>query len=186
MLAAALLLAAETGVEESDSVTNPILPTGAELFWGAVSFFALWLLLRYVFLPPVLRVMDEREDRLREARAAAESATSGADDAIAAYDARLNEARAEAGAIVSAARDEADDYRAQKLAEANVEIAAQREQASAEVAAAKAAALAQLRTQVAGVAVAAASRVVQKDLALNAQLQVIEDYVNSGNDGGNR
>ena len=40
--------------------------------------------------------------------------------------------------------------------------------------------------QVAGVAVNAASRVVQKDLALDAQLQVIEDYVNQANGGGPR
>ena len=181
----ALLLAAETG-EESTKVVNPILPTGAELFWGAVTFFLLWMLLRYVFLPPVLRVMDEREERLREARAEAESATTGAGDTVAAYQARLNDARAEASEIVGAAREEADHYRAERLAEVNAEIAAQREQASAEVAAAKNAAMQQLRSQLAGVAVAAASRVVQQDLPLDAQLQVIEDYVNSSNDGGSR
>lgn len=186
MLATALLLAAETHSEETTKTVNPILPTGAELVWAVVTFFLLWLLLRYVFLPPVMRVMEEREERLREARAAAEGATSGADDAVAAYELRVNEARAEANAIVAAARDEVETYRAQKLAEANAEVAAMREQAAAEVAAAKAAAMQQLRGQVAGVAVNAASRVVQKDLPLDAQLQVIEDYVNQANGGGPR
>lgn len=185
MLAATLMLAAETVAEESETV-NPILPTGPELFWAVVTFFLLWMLLRYVLLPPVTRVMAEREDRLREARAAAESATTGAGDAVAAYDRRIAEARGEANDIVAAARDEVDQYRAAKLAEANAEIAALRDQAAQEVAAAKGAAMAQLRTQVAAVAVAAASRVVQKDLPLDAQLQVIEDYVNRGSDGGAR
>lgn len=182
MLAAALLLAAE----EAKKTVNPILPVTEEIVWAAASFFLLWMLMRYVFLAPVMRVMDDREERLREARAEADSAGSGADDAVAAYNARVDVARAEANGIVAAARDEAERYRARKLAEANAEIQAQREQASAEVAAAKAAALAQLRTQVAGVAVSAASRVVQKDLALEAQLQVIEDYVNGSNEGGTR
>ncbi|MEZ5234653.1 MAG: F0F1 ATP synthase subunit B [Acidimicrobiia bacterium] len=187
MLATALLLAAEThGEEGAKETVNPILPTGSEIFWAVVTFFLLWMLLRYVFLPPVMRLMEEREERLREARAAAEGATAGADDAVAAYDARVNEARAEANAIVTAARDEVEAYRAQKLAEANADVAALREQAAAEVAQAKAAALQQLRSQVAGVAVNAASRVVQKDLALDAQLQVIEDYVNQANGGGPR
>lgn len=187
MLATLLLAAAEEGgAEVAEKVTNPILPTGPELFWGAVFFFLLWILMRYVLLPPVTRVMDEREGRLRAARAEAETATSGAGEAKAAFDARIVEARTEAAAIIGAAREDADAYRAQQLAAANGEIASLREAAAAEVAQAKAVALAQLRTQVAGVAVQAASRVVQKDLALESQLQVIEDYVNNaGNGAGN-
>ncbi len=186
---ATLLLAAEGGAEaaeSSETVTNPILPAGSELFWGAVFFFLLWILMRYVLLPPVLKVMDEREARLRAARAEAETATSGAGEVRAVYNARIAEARTEAAAIIGAARDDADRYRAQQLAAANAEIATLRESAAAEVAQAKAVALAQLRTQVAGVAVQAASRVVQKDLDLDRQLQVIEDYVNrAGNGAGN-
>jgi F-type H+-transporting ATPase subunit b len=185
VLAAALLLAAEVGEEAADPV-NPILPVGPEILWAVLTFFGLWLLLRYVFLPPVVRVMDEREERLREARAEADLASTGADDAVSTYNARLDEARAEANVIVTAAREEAERYRAARLAEANAEIVGLREQAAAEVSAAKAAAMAQLRTQVAGVAVSAASRVVQKDLPLEAQLQVIEDYVNRVDEGGVR
>ncbi|MGD9753876.1 MAG: hypothetical protein AB7W59_23020, partial [Acidimicrobiia bacterium] len=78
MLATALLLAAEThGEEGAKETVNPILPTGSEIFWAVVTFFLLWMLLRYVFLPPVMRLMEEREERLREARAAAEGATAG-------------------------------------------------------------------------------------------------------------
>ena len=51
-------------------------------------------------------------------------------------------------------------------------------EAAAEVAAAKAAAMAELRQSVAGIAVGAASTVVQKPLDETAQLAIIEDYVN--------
>ena len=91
---------------------------------------------------------------------------------------------AEASAILTAARDDAERYRAQRVAEVNAEIAALRDQASAEVAAAKDAAREQLRSQLAGIVVNAASRVVQRDLPLDAQLQVIENYVNQANEGG--
>jgi len=183
VLAAAVLLAAEAA-EEGAKTVNPILPVVEEIVWACITFFGLWMLLRFVFLNPVTRVMDEREERLREARAAAEGASSGADDAVTAYNARVNEARAEANAIMATARDDAERYRAQKLAQANAEIQQIREAAAAEVAGAKAAAMEQLRSQVAGVAVNAASRVVQKDLPLAAQLQVIEDYVNRAGEGG--
>lgn len=182
MLTAALLAATEGG-EATEAVVNPILPTTPELFWGAVSFFALWIIMRFVLLPPVLRVMEEREQRIQSAKSEADSATGGADEARAAYAARIEQARGEAAAIIAAAREEADRHRASELAAANAEIAAMRESATAEVAAAKAAALAQLRTQIAGVAVNAASRVIQKDLDLDRQVQVIEDYVNRSGRG---
>lgn len=187
MLVSAMLLAAAEGGAEAEETVNPILPVGHELFWGAVTFAVLWISLRYVLLPPVLKVMHDREERLRAARLEAESAVSGAGEAKAAYDRRIAEARTEANAVIAAAREEADAYRSQRVAEANVEIARLRDEAAAEVARAKALAIAQLRQQVAGVAVAAASRVVQKDLSLDAQLQVIEDYVNrQGENGGAR
>ncbi len=181
-----MLVAALLAAEEAKKTVNPILPVMEEIHWAAGSFVLLWLLMRYVLLAPVARVMDEREERLRESRAEADSASSGAEDAVAAYKAQVNVARAEATGIVTAAREEAERYRATQLAEANAAIHEQREQAAAEVTAAKAAALAQLRTQIAGIAVTAASRAVQKDLVLDAQLQVIEDYVNGVNKGGSR
>ena len=53
------LLAAEPG-ETSGIPENPILPATYELFWGAVAFGSLYLLIRYVLLPPVQRVMNDR------------------------------------------------------------------------------------------------------------------------------
>ena len=55
MLATILSLAAEGGEEAAETV-NPVLPTGPELFWGALFFAALWILMRYVLLPPVRAV----------------------------------------------------------------------------------------------------------------------------------
>jgi F-type H+-transporting ATPase subunit b len=177
-----ILLAVED-VGEAEETVNPILPVGNELVWGAICFFGLYALMKFVLLPPVLRVMDERDRRLRADREAVDAAETGAADAQAAYDARIAEARAEANAIISAAREEADAYRAERFGEANAELAELRAAASAEVAAAKAAALAQLRGGVATVAVDAASRVIGRDLDLQRELAAIEDYVNTSSDG---
>ena len=185
MLAVTMLLAVEETVEETETV-NPILPVANELFWGAVCFFLLYALMKFVLLPPILRVMEERERRLRADREAAEAAESGAAEARAAYDARIAEARAEANAIIAVAREEADQYRAQRFAEANSEINQLRHAAVAEVAAAKEAALAELRGGVATVAVSAASRVIGKNLDLSRELAAIESYVNQNSGGDSR
>lgn len=183
MLVSTILLAVAES-DASEETVNPILPVREEIFWGIVTFAVLWLVLRYVVLPPVLKAMSDREEGIRVARVEAESAVTDAGEARSAYERRIAEARAEANAVITAAREEAEGYRSQRLAETNAEIARLREQAGAQVAQAKAQAVAQLRTQVAGVAVAAASRVMQKDLSLDAELQVIEDYVNRRDQNG--
>jgi F-type H+-transporting ATPase subunit b len=180
-----MLLAQEGGgaAEEATKTTNPILPTGNEIVWGLITFFVLLALLKWVLLPPVLRVMREREARLRSERQAAEQAETGAVEAKAAYDARIGEARGEANGILAAAREDADRYRAERFAEANADIARWREEAAAEVAEAKSVAMARLRGDVAQVAVAAAGRVMGKNLDLSTELAAIEEYVN--NQSGN-
>jgi F-type H+-transporting ATPase subunit b len=183
VIAYQILLAAEETVGESEETVNPILPVANELFWGALCFFGLYALMKFVLLPPVLRVMAERDRRLREDREAVEASESGALEAQAAFDARIAEARAEANAIIGAARDEADAYRAARFGEANAELAALRSEATAEVLAAKSAALAQLRGGVASVAVSAASRVIGRDVDLSSELAAIEDYVNQSSSG---
>jgi F-type H+-transporting ATPase subunit b len=181
----ALLLAVSEGdthAAETETV-NPILPTGEELVWGLITFFLLLALMKWVLLPPVLRVMREREARLRAERQAVAEAESGASDARAAYEARITEARTEAGAILAAAREEADQYRAQRFAEANADIAARRDEAVAEVTRAKADAMARMRGDVAVVAVTAAGRVMGKPLDLGRELEAIEAYVNAHGSG---
>ena len=175
-LSSLLLLAAEEGVVEETS--NPILPTLNELFWGGVTFLALWALMKFVFLPPIVKVMQARSAKLREDLDATEHAKAQAELATAEYEAGLTSARAEASRIIDDARAQADEQRKEILAAAEAEVAGLRQEAAAEVAAAKAAAMEELRDSVAGIAVGAAEAVVRKRLDAAAQLRVIEDYVN--------
>ena len=48
---------------EEEEVPNPVLPTGNEIIWAAVFFFALWVLMRYVLLPPIQRITTRRGSR---------------------------------------------------------------------------------------------------------------------------
>lgn len=175
------ILAAEGG--EAEEVVNPILPTGNELIWGAATFFLLYALMKWVLLPPVVKVMREREARLRADRQAAESAADAASEARSAYDERIIAARAEANDIVAAAREEAEAYRSERLAEVNAEVAALRDKANADIAAAKASAMTRLEGEVAKVAVAAASKVMNRPLDLSKEAAAVQEYVSSTRGG---
>lgn len=175
-----LLLAVEAA-EEAEEVANPILPTINEIFWGAIFFATLFLLVKYVLLPPVRRTLDARAEKIRADREAAEAARAGAGAVVTDYDDQLAGARAEAAAIVDAARAEAEQERQRILAAVEAEVSAQRDAAMAEIAQAKAEAMGRLRPQVAQLAVGAASRVIDRPLDPQNQAPVIDRYLDSVN-----
>jgi F-type H+-transporting ATPase subunit b len=179
VLATALRIASEVSeaAPEKD-LANPILPVSHELFWGAVTFAVLWLLMKFVLLPPVVKAMEQRDEKVRSDLAAAEEARAAAAVRLAEYEASLASAKAEAVRIIEDARAQAEAQRRAVMAEAEADAAAMRAQAAQEVAAAKEAARAQLRESLVDIVVAAAGAVMDKPLDRDAQLQIIEDYVN--------
>jgi F-type H+-transporting ATPase subunit b len=181
-----LELAAESPGEEiteaetealDEGPANPILPTSNELFWGAVFFFLLWALMKFVLVPPVDKTMAKRADAIRADEDAADQAAAEVARLRADYEATMASAHAEATRILEDARHAADGRRAELVRQAEAEINQAREQAQAEVEAAKAAAFEQLKGQVATLAVDAAERVVQRGIDRPALLPLAEQYV---------
>ena len=43
---------------------NPVIPTTPEMVWGAISFFVLLIMMWAVCLPPIKKVMRQREEQL--------------------------------------------------------------------------------------------------------------------------
>lgn len=177
MVLSTLLAAAEAGVAEA-APKNPILPVANELFWGALCFFGLWALMKFVLLKPIVSTMQERAAKVRDDLDQAERAERELEAAVEQYQAGLNSAKAEATRAIEDARAQADAYRAETIGRAESEVGGLRSEAADEVAAKKAVALGELREGVADVAVAAAGAVVQKQLDKASEMQAIEDYVN--------
>lgn len=178
MLAQVSVLAAEAA--ESAEKINPVVPdVVGEIFWGAVFFFLLWILMRYVCLPPLLRVRAQRDAQVQADLEAAEAASTQAEQVRRDYDATLAEARAEASRIVDEARQSAEAQRAEIVRAAEDEVATLRQAALAELDAERSAALGSLRTDVAAIAVAAASKVVQQPLDVSANQAVVDQFVSS-------
>jgi F-type H+-transporting ATPase subunit b len=183
MLALVSALAAEAA--ETAETINPVVPDElGEIFWGAVGFFGLWILLRYVCLPPLMKIREERLQKVQADNEAAAAAETAAEQVRRDYDATLAEARAEANRVVEAAREASEAQRAEAVRIAEAEVAEQRQAAMAELDAARAAALGQIRDDVAQLAVSAASKVVQTDLDVAANRGTVDDYVNQAS--GNR
>ena len=127
---------ASTGIPEGvgpGKIFPPLDPTGVvpQLFWLALSFGLLYLLLKRFALPRVGEVIEERRERIERDLAKAEALKAETELALATYERALGEARVKAGAI-------AKDVQAKLTAEVDAERAKLDAEISAHVAAAEA------------------------------------------------
>lgn len=171
------ILAAEGTASETPP--NPVIPEINEIFWAAVFFFALWALMKFVLLPPVVGAMEKRATTIQSGKDAADAATAALGEARRDHEAALAEARSEAGAIIAAARAAADERRSALQAEVDAEISELRRTAQAEIDQARAEALAGMRGDVSSLAVGAASLVLGSDLDASAQQNVIDQALSA-------
>lgn len=175
--AATLLLAAEETEGGGGITSSPIWPATNEMFWGLISFTTLYVLVRYVFLPPVQRVRHDRAATIQADKDAASLARSNAASASAEVDDQLAGVRSEAQAVIDEARAEAENERQRLITRAEREVNAMREVASSEIANERAEALASLRPQVADLAVGAASRVTGRPMQSSSAQAKVDQYL---------
>lgn len=173
------LLFAET--EEEWDGLKLILPDGPELLWTAIFFFGLWALMKYVLLPPIIAGRDERQARVSAGQDSVSDSESELAQITAAHEERIAAAKAEAAAVIDAARAEADGQRAEAVAAVEEEISKLRSNAQAEIDAARSTALAGAKGSVSQLAVGAASKVLGRNVDLGANQGVIDAYLNGGN-----
>jgi F-type H+-transporting ATPase subunit b len=164
--------------EACQEAPSPIMPATDELIWGAISFVALFLLLRKFAYPQIKKGMEARAERIRNDLQAAEAQRNEAEGVLAEYRAQLNDARSEAGRIIEEARQAADAIKRDQEARLQAELAELRARAVADIDSAKTQALADLRSDVAQLAIGAAEAVVQRNLDRRTQTQLVEDYIN--------
>lgn len=165
-----LVLAAE----DAGDPPNPVIPEINEIVYALVFFVALWLLMKYVLLPPITRAMEHRANTIQGDRDAADAAVASLGVTRRDYEASLADARNEANEIIAAARAAADERRAALQAAADAEIADLRRSAQAEIDQARAEALSGMRGDVAALAVGAAGAVLGRPLDAGAQQSVID------------
>lgn len=175
--AATLLLAAEESEGGGGVSSSPIWPAANELFWGIISFGALYLLVNFVLLPPVQRIRNDRAATIQADKDAAALARSKVASASAEVEDQLSGVRAEAQAVIDEARAEAEAERQRLVGRAEREVNAMRELATSEIASEREEALASLRPQVADLAVGAASRVTGRQMQSSTVRSKVDQYL---------
>ena len=93
------------------------------------------------------------------------------------YEASIANAKEEAQEIIADAKDRANMEYQGKIKQANEEIAQMKESASEDVKAEKERAMASLQSEIAGIALLAASKVVEKEVDKASNEQLVDDFL---------
>lgn len=142
-----------------------------------VSFVILFILLKIFLYKPILRMLDQRSERIRESLEAAERAQRESAESQQEVQAQLEAARAEGQQLVASAREVAERFREEETAKVRQEIEAERARAEANIQRERDAAIEQLRGEFAGLAIIAAERVVQRSLDQAAHQEIIDQVL---------
>ena len=166
-------------IDACQEAPNPILPPLNELIWGAIAFTVLFAGLAWKGYPAVKKAMDDRTEKIRNDLDSAERARTEAETALAGYQSQLQEARTEAARIIEEARQQADQVKRDLTARAEAEAAELRQRNAEQVAAERDRVMAEMRGQVAAIAIELAEKVVESNLDREANMRLIENYINS-------
>lgn len=147
-----------------------------------VNFLVLWFILSRFVFPPVMRMLQERQERIREGLAEAERARQEAAQARAEFEQQLAEERRKSQEAIAQAARTAEEVREKIIAEAREEAEAIKRQAREEIAQEREQMLADLRRQMVDLAILAAQRVVGRSLDEKAQRQLIQEFLAQSGD----
>lgn len=150
---------------------------GPFLLAQIINFVVLFLLLRRFLFPPLVKMLDQRRQRIAEGLAAADVARKEAEGERARLMAQIEAERAEAQQRVAAASAQAERVKADILAEARREAEAIKTKAVEEAEAEKQRILAEAQKQIADLTVMATERVVRRGLDEKVQRQLIADFL---------
>lgn len=140
-----------------------------------ISFAILiWFTVKFIW-PPLMRAIEERQQKIAEGLAAADRSQKDLAQAQEKVNEALREARMKANEIIEQAHQRANQIIDQARNDAVVEAARQRALAEAEIQAAANRAKEELRRQVALLAVTGAEKLLRREIDANAHKALIDE-----------
>lgn len=154
------------------------------LFSQIVNFTLMVVLLTMLLYKPILRMLNERRERIAKSLADVDAAREAAARAQQDYDRRIVEAQREAQEIIARASQASEQVAAEIRAEAQREAETIRQRAREEAAQERAHVLAEVQSQIASLSMLATERVLGQAVDANTQRQLVDQFLAEIGDGG--
>jgi F-type H+-transporting ATPase subunit b len=156
-----------------------------QLIAQCANFFVLLFLLRFTLYKPILKMLDERKQKIAEGLNAAEIARAEAASAQTNIQAQLVTARQEGQELFANAQNVATRIQAEAREQANRDRDVALERARAEIERERDRAIALLRGEFADITVTAAEKVINQSLDRQAHQRIIDETLAESSFSGN-
>ncbi|HMI49537.1 MAG TPA: F0F1 ATP synthase subunit B [Gemmatimonadaceae bacterium] len=168
-----------TTIEEATPKVNLLSPNGGLMFWTLVVFVILFVILgRFVF-PKITAAVEAREKALEDAIEGAKRDREEAARALAEQLKGIEAARLDAQKIIVEGRQTGEKLRAQMIEETHAQQQQMLERARREIEQEKEKAIAELRREAIELAIAGASKVIEKNLDDASNRKIVESFLAS-------
>lgn len=152
------------------------------LYWTNTAYtiiaflLLMWLLNKYAF-GPLFAVMEKRRQIIQEQMNAAASSQVQAEAAMVEQKAALDEARKEAYSILEQARVTSSKQAEEMVSSAKNESIRLKDEALKDIESEKNKAISALRTEVGGISVQIASKIIEKQVDEKSQKEIVNKYL---------
>lgn len=163
--------------QDAPASANLLSPSYGLMFWTLAIFVVLLVVLAKFAFGPITKSVEAREKALEEAISAAKRDREEAARLLAEHRAALDTSRGEAQKIIADARAAAERVRAEIVEQAHAEQARMLERARQEIEAEKSKAIADLRREAVELAIAGASKVIERNLDQPTNRQLVERFL---------
>lgn len=163
--------------EESAVGADILIPKMAEFIPALIAFLIIFVILAKFVWPPVLEMMEKRQQKIQADLDAAEEAKRKAAEEARNYEAKILDAHHEADAIVAKAKKEAEEVRSSILAKAQRESADIIAKAHDAVDSERHKAMIELSSSVVDLSVEIASKIIGNDFSVEEQRKLAEKYL---------
>jgi F-type H+-transporting ATPase subunit b len=181
-LALTAIVAAPALAQESAAASAPanlLSPNYGLMAWTLIIFVLLAIILARFAFGPITRSVEAREQALDDAMNAAKRDREEAARLLAEHRAALDASRGEAQKIIADAREAAERVRAELMEHAHADQARLMERTRQEIESEKEKAITELRREAVELAIAGASRVIEKNLDQPTNRQIVERFLAS-------
>jgi len=174
-----LLQDAIAHAEESHAAPNLLAPNGGLMVWTLVIFIALWIILSKFAFKPITKAVEDRERALQDAIDAAQRDREMATAILSEQRAGIEAARDEAQRIIAEGRTVTEQMRAKLLEETRVEQQEMLDRARREISTERDRAILELRKEAIDLAIAGASKVIEKNLDDASNRKIVESFLST-------
>ncbi len=154
-----------------------MIEINATILAQILNFLILVVILRAVAYKPVARLLQQRSDKIRNSLNQAEADRKAAEQTLADYKAQLSDAHKKAQEIVDKANVTARQERDAAVEETRREIERMKSSAQAEIENERNRAFDEMKSQIVALSLAAAGKVVSKNLDSKENDKLVNDFI---------